>query len=416
MVLTENKDRLLLIQVDSFFLKFLTECGIIITTSIARSIPEWEGEKMKKSEYTEHDIKEFADWLQSQRWAFDISQDELAKAIGVNQKTISHYENAEIRNLPNEEIIDAINRFFYEKAEQLDDYRGLDANDFAKKLNILLGEFEMSQAKLAKVIGKRQEDISNYISRKAVPDIWTQHKILRYFYRQSMSSGVYSTLHFGTAVHLDNLLHGEESSAAYFIDEQGVKIGDTACDRECTQYILTLPVPIQDFILNHLEAFYDNTMEIFNFECKFDFHFLSYAIELFRQLDEEKRKTIVCELERDAFMGYPETDKEYVFFNQITAYRSVIHTDIERLKQSDRDSRNKKDMTAFVKSFDHAVNQFGISDRDFIEEVTFKLTLTRHEWHVWMLLLIYTFKGHEVWQISDLMLDMIHGFDHSKYI
>ncbi len=372
---------------------------------------------MKKPERNEHDIKEFAEWLQSQRWKFDVTQTELAKAIKVDQKTISHYENAEIRNLPDKEIIDAIRRFFHEKAEQLGDYTRFADDEFADLLNRLLGEFEMSQAKLAKAIGKRQEDISNYISRKAAPDIWTQHKILRYFYRQSMSSGgVYSTLHFGTAVHLDYLLHGEESSAAYFIDEWGVKIGDTACVRECTQYILMLPVPLQDFILKHLEAFYDNTMEYFNFKCKFDFHFLSYAIELFRQLDEEKRKTIVCELERDAFMGYPETDKEHVFFDQITAYRSVIHTDIERLKQSDCDSRNKKDKTAFIKILEHAVNQFRIGDRDFIEEVTFKLTLTKYEWYVWMLLLIYTFKGHRQWRIVYRMKYLIHGSDHSKYI
>lgn len=372
---------------------------------------------MKKSENNEYDIKEFADWLQIQRWAFDISQDELAKAIGVNQKTISHYEAAEIRNLPDEEIIDAINRFFHKKAEQLDDYRGLAANDFADMLNRLLGEFEMSQAKLAKAIGKRQEDISNYISRKAAPDIWMQHKIIRYFYKQSMSSGgVYSTLRFGTAVRLDYLLHGEESSAAYFIDEWGVKIGDTACVRECTQYILTLPVPLQDFILKHLEAFYDNTMEFLNFECKFDFHFLSYAIELFRQLDEEKRKTIVCELERDAFMGYPETDAEYFFFDQITAYRTVIHTDIERLKQSDCDFRNKKDMNSFITNFEHTINEYRIDDRDFIEEVTFKLTLTKYEWYVWMLLLIYTFKGHWSWMIINRMKYLIHGSKHSKFI
>ncbi len=415
MVLIENEDRSFLIQVDSFFLNFLTECGIIITTSIARSIPEWEVEKMKKTEYTEHDIKEFANWVQSQRWAFDISQDELAKAIGVTQKTISHYENAEIVNFPNKEIIDAINSFFYEKAEQLGDYTKLPANEFADKLNILLGEFEMSQAKLAKAIGKRQEDISNYISHKTEPDIWTQHKILLYFYRLSMSSTEYSSLHFGTAVHLDNLLHGKESSAAYF-DEKDVKIGDTASFRECTQYMLTLPVPLQDFILKHLEAFYDNTMEILHFECKFDFHFLSYAIELFRQLDEENRKTIVCELERDAFMGYPETDAEYFFFDQITAYRSVIHTNIERLKQSDCDSRNQKDKNSFITGFEHAVNLHAISDQDFIDEVTFKLTLTRHEWYVWMLLLIYTFKGRWQWKIINRMNYLIHGSDYSKYI
>lgn len=370
---------------------------------------------MKKPEHNEHDIKEFAEWLQSQRWAFDVTQDELAKAISVNQKTISHYENAEIRNLPDKEIIDAIRRFFHEKAEQLGDYKRFPDDEFAVLLNRLLEEFELSQAKLAKAIGKRQEDISNYISRKAVPDIWTQHKILRYFYRQSMSSTEYSSLHFGTAVHLEYLLYGVESSAAYF-DEQGVKIGDTASVRECIRYILTLPVPLQEFILKHLEAFYDNTLEIFHFEYRFDFHFLSYAIELFRQLNEEKRRVIVCELEQDAFMGYPESDAEHFFFGQITAYRSVMHTNIEHLKQSDCDSRNKKGMTAFVTSFEHAVNQFGIGDQDFIEEVTFKLTLTRHEWYVWMLLLIYIFKGHGIWQIINRMMDMIHGFDHSKYI
>ena len=92
---------------------------------------------MKKSEYQEHDVNEFAEWLKNQRRAFGVTQDELAKAIG-----------------------------------------------------------------------KRQEDISNYISRKVAPDIWTQHKILRYFYRQSMSDLEYSTLHFGTAVYPDDLLHG----------------------------------------------------------------------------------------------------------------------------------------------------------------------------------------------------------------
>ncbi len=350
----------------------------------------------------------YAEYLKKTLKSLKISQDELGRAIGKSQRTISVYVNGDFPPSPETKAL--IDGYIDEK-RSFNDFDPLEPCEFADLLSLLLGKFDMSQTELAEAVSKSQKDISNYCSaglnNKIVPKK-VQWDILHYFYTLSRVNGQFLSEHFGTGVYLNNLLFGSDENNIYDIEAY---VGDKAEYRDCINHILALPVKLQDFITDNFGAFYDNTYML-SVCCRksFSFKHLSYTVELFRQLSPEKKKKLIRMLETEAIDMFPESDEELWFFGHITEYRNVISANLSELKKEDNAKRSDKEQKSFIKRLETVTSLDVLSDGDFIREVDFKLAMSREEWYLWMLLIIYEFKGKDVFLLAnDTIIPMIHS-------
>ena len=350
----------------------------------------------------------YAEYLKKALKSLKISQAELGKAIGKSQRTVSLYVNGDFPPSPETKAL--IDEYIDEK-RSFSDFESLEPCEFSDLLLSLLGEFDMSQATLADAVSKSQKDISNYccagLNNKIVPKK-VQWDILHYFYTLSKVNGQLLSDHFGTGVYLNNLLFGSNENDMYNIEAY---LGDKAGYRDCITHILALPVRLQDFIAENFGAFYDNIyMLSICYGKGFSFKYISYAVELFRQLSSEKKKRLIRMLETEAIDMFPENDEELCFFKHITEYRNVISADLSELKKEDTAKRNGKEQKSFIKRLETITSLDVLSDGDFIKELDFKLAMSREEWYLWMLLVIYEFKGNNAFLFAnDIIIPMIHG-------
>lgn len=340
-----------------------------------------------------------------------ISQSKLGKAIGKSQKTVSRYVLGE--TLPDEETQIAIAEFIQGESVY-DDFQHIPSESFAKLLEALLQEFrgEITQAQLAQRIGRYQKDISFYTYNAVKPDTKTQRDIIKVFYELCKAGHEISSRHFGTAVHLEYLLYGEDGNMTYLLDTADLKYGDKAGCGGFIRYMLSLPVKLLDFIINHFEAFYDEGLEICS-DFTFRFQDLSYGIKLFRQLSKKQQAEIVEELEKDTFLGYPKHAGEWNFYKLMTTYRHVIATDMQKLQQDKRRIADGKEREDYIQQLECCMGRYNFrfsSDKEMIEEVRFKLTQTQYEWYVTLLFLVYWFKGKDFFQLCSQMQERIHNF------
>ncbi|MBO4981049.1 MAG: helix-turn-helix transcriptional regulator [Lachnospiraceae bacterium] len=334
-----------------------------------------------------------------------IRQSELGRGVGRSQKTISRYVLGE--TLPDEETQKAISEFIGERSVY-ENFHHIPSGEFARLLQFLLDEFkgEITQKQLAKKIGKYQKDISFYISNTIKADTRTQRDIIKVFYDLCKIGCDMSATHFGTAVNLRYLLYGEEEDTAYLLDTLGVQFGEQAVCSQFVQYYLTLPGTLQRFILEHFDAFYDQNLESI---LETDFQYLSYGIELFRQLSEKKKKIIVDELERDAFMGFPASPRERWFYKLLTSYRNVIAFDLsEWMQERCYPIMDIKERQNVIRRIESRIGMGVTEDRDIIREVKFKLRMTQYEWYLWSLFLIYQFQGKDLFLLCNRMIEIIH--------
>ncbi|MBQ8514229.1 MAG: transcriptional regulator [Ruminococcus sp.] len=371
---------------------------------------------MKVTDQERKEAAQYAAWLSEQLDELGISQKELGEAVGLTPKTISRYALGENNKRPPERIRAAIAAYIKKRAVY-GAFEHIPCAEFAEILKMLLKEFEMSQSELAEAVGKSQKDISKYVNMEAKADTRTQYKILNHFHTCSYAGDFYSSLHFDTAVNLEYMLWGEEedSNLTYYLRDCGCegKIGKRGNYRHCLCYILTLPVKLQDFIYQHFYAFYDDmyfTQTVYGGREILDFRHYAYGMDLFRQLSKEKQSVIVGMLEKQSFIGFPRDSFEENFFCRIRDYYCVISADIQGMKQSRNCFREEKSKKSFAEKFEALINYEKVDDKRFMKELQYKLTLTKYEWYVWMLFLIYDFKGLDLLSLCNEMVSMIHDF------
>lgn len=365
---------------------------------------------MKKNIPTTDDKTQYFRYLSKMLDELCISQPQLAKAIGRSQKTVSRYTLGE--SMPDQTTREAIEKFLTEKSV----YYGfchIPSEDFAKLLGTLLEEFKgtITQEQLAQKIGKYQKDISRYLYHLAKPDTKTQYDILNVFYSLCGMNGLFVSAHIGTGLYLQSLL--EEYCFTPFLGEEAPELGEKGVPGDFVQYCMNLPHRIQQLILDQFYAFFDNYgYEVYMHENPFFFYELATISDLFRQLSRQSRNTALAELEKDTFMGYPQNEAEYIFFEQITAYRQVILANPISIMTKSADSETPQaapmEKEAMIMSFESYLSLCCQNEKDMIEELKYKLQMSRQEWYLWMLLLIYRFKGNDLGLYYNRLLEMTY--------
>lgn len=388
---------------------------------------------MERKNYTDEEIlqnEEYARQLKARLKKLGISQAELAKALGRDQKTISNYLNAAfIIKSDTKALIEA----YLDKIDKAKEFRVLSDADFSNMLNALIAEFGLTQKKLADEVSLSQKDISIYCAfydnkkedkREPGKSAKAQWCILNYFYSLCKTvNGEYPTRHYTTALYLDYLLHGKNSSTETVIlrkkIKKTVKIKGKEITREIYDFnhdeenaynlieelddinkcisadrkrryssyienIASFPDDKLLLVINHFEAFCDSFHNRFNR--------LRDSIEILRNLSYEKKERLKRILERRSILKFPETKAEWKFFRLITVYRSVISDD--------------NPLSAEIPCFNDVCEKLEIlCDSNFVNawdveaEASFKCDMTKEEWYMWMLFLIYEFKGNDIYSL-----------------
>lgn len=362
---------------------------------------------------TEEKLKERADyaaWLSKQLDELRISKSDLGKAVGKSPVTVRGYANGV--SMPKEKTKAAIAAYIKERSV-CNNFNHLPSEKFSLLLRTMLAEFDVTESELAEKIGKYQKNISNYIWEAEKADTETQYHILQFFLAlcETNNGRVFSE-HAGTYLRLVNLLeNGYLDDNEYDLQTlepealapSGTESGEKFYPSSDMEYLLSLPAKLQGFIIDHFAAFFDNCVPTTWVSYSFDFEMRKNYMELFRGLSEQDKKQIVSKLEKCTLLGYPKTDDEWWFYKQITAYRNVIYTNLQKLKQDDcfLSEQNKGN---YIKAYESVISLAIASDKEVVEEVKYKLTFTRYEWYIWMLFLISEFKGND---LNDIFCKMI---------
>lgn len=355
-----------------------------------------------------------------------ISQPKLGEAVGRSQKTISRYVRGE--SMPDEKTMEAIEKYI-QKQSVYYGFHHIPSEEFAQLLGSLLDEFKgrITQGQLAQKIGKYQKDISRYLYCAAKPDTEIQYHILNVFFELCQAkNGLLIGTYAETGSYLRDLLERDSfqdlfaypandlpnpASAGDWGDEE--LIDEKGAPEDFVKYCKTLPFELQQLIVENFEAFCDNYGYVVEEETTaFDFRELADTMDLFRQLSPIEQKIALIELEKDPFVRFPKNERERIFFRQITAYRKVI-------SENPAGMRTKKDMTAnprqreqMLLSFErYYADLYWFGAESMMEELEYKLRMTQYEWYLWMLLLIYCFKGKNLARYHDSLLEIGHSFD-----
>lgn len=324
-----------------------------------------------------------------------ITQAELAKEIGVSQKTISTYlecEDTQLKNIQTQYKIETA----LEKLSDFYGYHHMDREQFGDLLDSLLREFIISQNKLAKAIGKHQKDISGYINKTLPTSVREQYEILEIFYQMCNFEYGMSSEHFDTAMKLMNLIHNEKYEEMLDIFESEDSDVDEECNtfsENCEMYILKLPVKLQYFIYENFAAYFEETMFHVGIcsDISFTYNQRLKWLKRFRQMNSDQQQKFVSKLEQSAVISYPEGSIEEIYFDCITTMRKIItsnipFTDHDKLRKNEI-PRSKKAQSWFRDELERVTCDFGTYVSS-VEELKLKLSFTRYEWYFWMLLLI----------------------------
>lgn len=338
---------------------------------------------MKNTEEKLKKIEEYSKWLAEQLDELCISQSELASAVGKSQKTISRYVNGE--NMPDEAARATIDSYI-EECTVFQGFQHIPSKEFSDILLHLLEEFDVSQAKLAKEIGKHQKNISNYICGVEKPDTKTQREILLFFLVNCLSRNI-TTVHFGTQVQIEYLLFGNFKEWA-----EKYQFGDKYVTSKCIAFLMTLPTDEQRFIYNNISAFVDSaSLDGGSYQS------YKSCMELFRKLSPTEKNEIRSELEKDAFVKIPKHEEEVYFFDHIVDYYNVIRSRFVSVRDHDdlfSIGGIEKDKCIFA--FESVIEYANVWDDEITDEIQYKLGFHADEWYIWMLFLIYDYKTNNL--------------------
>lgn len=116
----------------------------------------------------------------------NITQGELAKAVGLSEATITHYVKG--RYTPSqaklEKIAEYLNvpmRVFFGDIEDHTEYLNATEDNFAQRISTLIKENNITQEQLAKEIGVSRQTINMYSNGRQLPTTDILKKIADYF-------------------------------------------------------------------------------------------------------------------------------------------------------------------------------------------------------------------------------------------
>ncbi|MCR5021804.1 hypothetical protein [Ruminococcus sp.] len=334
----------------------------------------------------------FFRWLKERQNNLGFTFKELADGIGKNKKTVSLYMNGEspIKKDVQKEIT-----LYIRNLEEYNGYKWLPLLKFGDLLLEMLSELNLNQQWLAKKIGKRQTDISNYVNGKVPSTAQTQYEILMYLYKDSRfkygipekSSSAFHKLQF--------LLYGSEGESGMDSEliEEADYFDETESISPLTDYFDSLPEKVQSEIIKHYNAFFEQTEE--QIENGVTVMLASYTERVdmmykFRNMPDDESLKMVYEMEQEAVMTYPCMDdaEEKSYFSAVSDMRTLVtddeyHTVLKAYNGTSAITKHGQNSDKFEK----LIYRHGIMP-DAVDELKMKLGFSSYDWYVWSLFLI----------------------------
>lgn len=189
----------------------------------------------------------YGKWLKERLEELKLSQAELAEQVKKSQKTISRYVNGE--TYPDAETEKKIE----EVLQKYEAYKPIPSEKFSKIMQKYMTQFRqmITQRELAAWIGKSQEEISRYMSGMTDCSYQLQRSILSAIYEMSGNFG------------MEDCADEEYRMARAELWGLMCELNWTSCEDlfppyAFAKYLMTLPIPILDVVLENMEAFLDN--------------------------------------------------------------------------------------------------------------------------------------------------------------
>ncbi|MBQ8922698.1 MAG: helix-turn-helix transcriptional regulator [Oscillospiraceae bacterium] len=382
-----------------------------------------------------------------------MNQKELAAAIGTSEKTVARYLNGENTRPIKEDIKARINLALNE-AMYYECYEHMPAEEFGDLFDKLWKEFEseISQEEFAVKAGHGNQSVVSRIRDGDYPVYSTkiqydylsvfyalcQRKAHYYFCDRPSKLAVFSC-HHETAVMLHKLLFGSSSADNMFNDkknnngELSVNVVDTVID-----YLISLPIEAQRLILSSPLAFLDSIATPNFHHSNGSYMSAREFIEQFRQLPKDEKLRFYNDLQKltadEKVFNYSGDEREWLLFDMNTQYRSMISSARRRgitdpagisLYSHTGDSvhdisvdsfRSKQDQNIDTEvqrhCFEEVISSF--DDRcwkncpaeiimdTIIDDISYRLTMSPFEWHLWMLCASYVYTFHSDREIENL--------------
>lgn len=377
-----------------------------------------------------------------------ISQKELAKAIGVDERTVSRYICGTNSRPLSQEIKDKIeqvlNDGYYYK-----EYEHMPAKEFSNYFSELWKFFKktISQEEFAQRVGHGNQSIISRIADKEykIYSVKKQYDYLYAFYElckrnapsyyteRPSELSVYSDC-AETAEKLYKILFPETSQQEpFYSDTPEGDLPGTVVDT-IIDYLISLPYKAQNMILTSPLAFFDS-MIIPHFSSV-SYRSAKSFIERFRRLSDEEQRGFyknIKELasEEDIFCYYDD-EKTWQIFEMESHYRKMIYNS-RKNNIADPDSASVYKQTDKIHGYDIALLR---SDKDdsidenvqrhkfeavlgcfyeycwknqefnaitdcIIDDIEYRLKMSPFEWHLWLIYARY------VYDHSDTRIDYL---------
>ena len=432
-------------------------CGIMIETGQELSVSRG-GIDMSRKDYGER-LKNALDEL-------DITENELAEAVGCCTKTISRYI---LGDKPNEQKKIKIAEYLDQK-RVFGKYHHIPSEAFGKKVGKLLNEeFKgvMTETKLAENVGLKggNSQISKIIYGSKKINTELQFRILDEFLNLCYKTGGVSFFsdtanirrqYYRTAKSLYKTLYGDTEPFDTFEKyDKNNKESEYNIIKTLVNYFARLPSDAQDLILSAPLAFFDSMSILY---LDYDDHYVSAEefIEVFHDLpgvapsgsllDTSPRKAFQHELEmliaEKKVLGYFDFKDNWQLFDIVTQYRAMIKSARERriadpsgaykgfgeridgfepisnYSMDDLISDKVINRREQIKEFENTVTELNFghwSDEDSVyiidtvrRDIEYRLLMSSWDWYMWMLYASYVFCFQEDDAVLELLKKHLH--------
>ena len=397
----------------------------------------------------------FGKWLKEQMDELCIVQNEMAEATGIHVETIRRYKNGDNPTPSKRAAIEA----YIEEKRKYGSYLPfihIDSQRFKEILLSLLEEFrgEIVLEDIAKAVGMSGESsISkrlNYTDNLKF-NTEQQYKILNYFLKHCTThpdrGGNNRILYKHRKAYYKILGLINNKNYSYIEEEQS----------DLIKYLITLPICIQEIILTAPGAFFDTSRYIF--PDTREFIKAKDIIGRYRKMLLNRRLRFIFELEKkvgsENTIGAYDTGyikithlkilSDHVKMIESAEKRGISGPEIMAvsddwidknydLRYSEIDYRDNFDYKAWRKAipadkpydkqkqesrFEIASEQYTrvdlhdpyyIGDIDsVVEDIEYRLDMSKPEWYIWMLCIQHINKNHEINSIYDLLDEINRG-------
>ncbi len=289
-----------------------------------------------------------------------------------------------------EEVRAAIRSYIDRRQNGVQGYYIPSPKRFGALLKELLRQSELTEQQLAELIGRDQKTVSQYITGDLAADKEQQYFILYSIYKSVKLEYGTADRHLLTAARLEGMLFGgrEQEPVLDEVLDAGEAVSADG-HRELLEYFSGLPMDMQEKVLSHYRAFFEQTEQQLEDHVTVMIATYSRRVQKMQELmrlSDTQREDTVFALEENAVTSYPmDADwEEICFFDTVTDMRALV-TGKDSAPGSRKGRRSRGDTN--IHRFERLIHSLGIMSEG-LEELKMKAGFSGYEWYCWMLLLI----------------------------